>query len=71
MTLGLAGKGAEVETADLVSDRLLAKQSLLLILVLANHCTSDLELHNPYRQALFSFTDSQGQWPLSPHTSPE
>lgn len=60
MTLGLANKAAQVETAELVSDKLLAKQSLLLILVLANHCTSDLELHNPYRQALFSFTDSQG-----------
>ena len=61
MTLGLAGKGAEVETDETVSDKLLAKQSLLLILVLTNHCTSDLEMHNPYRQALFSFTDSQGR----------
>ena len=61
MTLGLASKAAEVETDETVSDKLLAKQSLLLILVLTNHCTSDLEMHNPYRQALFSFTDSQGR----------
>ncbi|KAI0209934.1 Dymeclin [Lamellibrachia satsuma] len=68
MTLGLANKAAQVETAELVSDKLLAKQSLLLILVLANHCTSDLELHNPYRQALFSFTDSQDSAPASSPT---
>ena len=63
MTLGLAGggksddgggKGAEPDTV-------LANQSLLLILVLANHCTSEAELHNPYREALFSFTNSQGE----------
>ncbi|KAK3927790.1 Dymeclin [Frankliniella fusca] len=35
----------------------LAGQSLLLLLVLVNHCTSEKgPLQNPYRQALFSFT---------------
>lgn len=34
----------------------LASQSLLLLLVLTNHCTTT---HNPYRDALFSFTNVQ------------
>ncbi|XP_069703683.1 dymeclin isoform X2 [Periplaneta americana] len=36
----------------------LANQALLLVLVLANHCTTDKNLHNPYRQALFSCSNS-------------
>lgn len=59
MTLGMGGKGQKSE--EDVSFTLLANQSLLLILVLANHCTNDKGLHNPYRQALFSFTNSQGK----------
>ena len=43
------------------SETLLANQSLLFLLVLANHCTSDRGLKNPYRQALFSFTNAQGR----------
>ena len=39
----------------------LADQSLLLILILSNHCTSNKSLPNPYRQALLSFTDSKGE----------
>ncbi|KZC10028.1 Dymeclin [Dufourea novaeangliae] len=35
----------------------LASQSLLLLLVLTNHCTAT---QNPYRNALFSFVDMQG-----------
>lgn len=42
-----------------VSESPLANQSLLLVLVLSNHCTSDKNLHNPYRQALFSCSNSQ------------
>ena len=62
MTLGLANRGSSPEEEEEVSDKLLANQSLLLILVLANHCTGQAPgvLNNPYRQALFSFTDSQG-----------
>ena len=58
MTLGMGGKGGK--PLDESSTVLIANQSLLLVLVLANHCTSDSDLHNPYRQALFSFTNSQG-----------
>lgn len=36
----------------------LANQSLLLLLVLTNHCTT---LTNPYRDALFSFTNVNDQ----------
>lgn len=35
----------------------LASQSLLLLLVLTNHCTAS---HNPYRDALFAFTNIEG-----------
>ena len=59
MTLGMAKKTTPPE--EEVTETLLANQSLLLILVLANHCTSDKGLHNPYRQALFSFSNSQGK----------
>ena len=36
----------------------LASQSLLLLLVLTNHCTGTC---NPYRDALFSFTNVEGK----------
>jgi hypothetical protein len=60
MTLGIGPRlmpQGEVEDLDIP---LLATQSLLLTLVLANHCTSDSGLSNPYRQALFSFNNAQG-----------
>ncbi|XP_059158576.1 dymeclin-like isoform X2 [Physella acuta] len=57
VTLGMASKGKKAEVDQ--SDTLLANQSLLFILVLTNHCTCDKSVPNPYRQALFSFTDSQ------------
>ena len=41
------------------SDRLLAWQSCHILLILSNHCTNET-LYNPYRLALFHFTDSQG-----------
>ncbi|XP_072763721.1 dymeclin [Anoplolepis gracilipes] len=40
----------------------LASQSLLLLLILTNHCTAT---HNPYRNALFSFIDMQEDQPTS------
>ena len=43
-------------------ETLLANQSLLFLLVLTNHCTTEFSLNNPYRQALCSFTNSQGQF---------
>ena len=36
---------------------LMANQSLLLLLVLVNHCTQDKKKINPYRHALFYFTN--------------
>lgn len=41
----------------------LASQSLLLLLVLTNHCTAT---HNPYRDALYCFTDSQDDGDATP-----
>lgn len=41
----------------------LANQSLLLILVLVNHCTAEKNLRNPYREFLFTFINSsQGKY---------
>ena len=50
LTLGYGKGDGEVNEA------ILARQSLLLLLVLTNHCTSET---NPYRDALFSCCDSQ------------
>jgi hypothetical protein len=52
--------GVTVMKSGEVSVSPLANQALLLVLVLTNHCTGDKNLHNPYRQALFSFSNSQG-----------
>ncbi|KAI7694011.1 Dymeclin, partial [Sarcoptes scabiei] len=52
LTLGYANK----KTDDAIwKEALLARESLLLLLVLTNHCTKDL---NPYREALFHCCDS-------------
>ncbi|CAG2167525.1 unnamed protein product [Oppiella nova] len=51
LTLGYAAKGVESDKPPLLS-----RQSLLLLLVLTNHCTTD---SNPYREALFGCCDSQ------------
>jgi len=45
------------QNADDNDSSLLANQSLLLLLVLVNHCTQDKRKLNPYRHALFSFTN--------------
>ena len=61
VTLGMASSPTEKKQEEEFVETLLANQSLLFLLVLANHCTSDRGLKNPYRQALFSFTNSQGK----------
>lgn len=48
---------AEDEEKKRDTETPLASQSLLLLLILTNHCTA---MHNPYRNALFSFIDMQG-----------
>nr|CAD7570270.1 unnamed protein product [Timema californicum] len=60
LTLGLARPSPPLlgDGGLSLEDTPLANLSLLLILVLANHCTGEKNLHNPYRQALFSFTNS-------------
>ncbi|XP_070524074.1 dymeclin isoform X2 [Cardiocondyla obscurior] len=47
---------AEDEERKRDTETPLASQSLLLLLVLSNHCTA---IQNPYRNALFSFIDMQ------------
>ncbi|XP_068239348.1 dymeclin [Palaemon carinicauda] len=49
LTFGLVGSE---ETANKGPESPLATQSILLLLVLANHCTADRNIRNPYRQAL-------------------
>ncbi|XP_031560113.1 dymeclin-like isoform X2 [Actinia tenebrosa] len=51
--------GSPSSTEEDQSDSLLANQSLLLLLILVNHCTQDKRLLNPYRHSLFTFTDSK------------
>ena len=61
VTLGMGSKQKKVEETD-VTETLLANQSLLLLLVLTNHCTLGRGgTANPYREALLSFTDSNGE----------
>jgi hypothetical protein len=60
------GKGAgnedDRESNALWRNTPLALQSVHLLLVLATHCTRDRQgVPNPYRQALFSFTNSAGE----------
>lgn len=50
---------AEDEEKKRDTETPLASQSLLLLLVLTNHCTA---MQNPYRNALFSFIDMQGAY---------
>ncbi|KAM7313806.1 dymeclin [Ixodes scapularis] len=57
LTLGY-GKEQDEESTRL-KETVLAQQSLLLLLVLVNHCTNDKAVCNPYKKALFSFVNSQ------------
>lgn len=60
LTLGY-GTGTGQESVLKGSDPL-ANQSLLLLLVLVNHCTAEKNLRNPYREVLFTFpNNSQSQ----------
>merc|ERR1712071_619890 len=59
----ISGSRASTETEP-ISD--FQSQSLLLLLVLVNHCSTDKVWSNPYRQALLSFTDSQDPVQVSP-----
>ena len=51
LTLGYANRSSENDKPAILS-----RQSLLLLLVLTNHCTTEV---NPYRDALFNCCDSQ------------
>ncbi|XP_002731175.1 dymeclin-like [Saccoglossus kowalevskii] len=66
VTLGYGGRSAPPDDEDRA---ILANQSLLLLLVLANHYTHEKGMHNPYRQALCTFGNLQDSAPSSP-TSP-
>jgi len=52
VTLGLANQRAARSGAE-SSEPMLASQSVLLLLVLANHCCAD-GVQNPFREAFFS-----------------
>ncbi|KAH8024159.1 hypothetical protein HPB51_021780 [Rhipicephalus microplus] len=58
LTLGYGSKEEDKEAARM-KETVLAQQSLLLLLVLVNHCTSDKAVTVPYKKALFSFVNSQ------------
>jgi hypothetical protein len=67
LTFGMGRPAEDLDNTTGKEDTLathapLASQSLLLILVLANHCTNDKNLSNPFRQALFSCTNSIGKF---------
>lgn len=49
---------AEDEEKKRDTETPLASQSLLLLLVLTNHCTTT---YNPYRNTLFNFIDMEGE----------
>lgn len=52
LTLGYGNKKSEEE---ILKEAILARESLLLLLVLTNHCTKEI---NPYREALFECNDN-------------
>jgi len=60
LTFGLASPNPEPNAKEEESQSPLANQSLMLILVLVSHCTCEKDLINPYREALFSFSNSAG-----------
>lgn len=66
MGMGSGSKNVQVASNGLTEDEEkkrntetpLASQSLLLLLILTNHCTAT---RNPYREALFNFSNVQGK----------
>ena len=58
LTLGYGARSSKDEKDT--ETALLSNQSLLLLLVLTNHYTHDKGTHNPYREALCNFSNSQG-----------
>ncbi|KAL7646893.1 UNVERIFIED_CONTAM: hypothetical protein RMT77_002150 [Armadillidium vulgare] len=57
LTLGMSSE--EEEKKEETELPRLASQSLLLLLILVNHCTSEKLIHNPYRTALLSAQNFQ------------
>ncbi|XP_066270653.1 dymeclin-like [Branchiostoma lanceolatum] len=55
LTLGIGGGGHPED--GIANTPALANQSMLLLLVLANHCGNDKDTRNPYREALISFVN--------------
>jgi len=64
-----SGGGALTDTQIDSANRLLAWQSCHILLVLSNHCTNE-SLYNPYRLALFHFTDTQDTPTNLPNSEP-
>ena len=58
LTLGLSGSNEDDKKKLPTSP--LASQSILLLLVLSNHCTAEKILHNPFREALLNAQNFQG-----------
>ncbi|XP_054708292.1 dymeclin-like [Uloborus diversus] len=48
----------KISVSNSSSGPVLANQCLLLLLILVNHCTSEKDVKNPYRTALFSFRNA-------------
>ncbi|KAI2809695.1 hypothetical protein BLOT_000846 [Blomia tropicalis] len=55
LTLGYSNKKSD---EDIIKEAVLARECLLLLLVLTNHCTKE---DNPYRLALFQCSDSESE----------
>jgi len=67
LTLGYSSV-ASSETEE-VSSKPLADLSLTLLLLLVNHCTDTEDFLNPYRDALFNFSNSSDKTAESPQVS--
>ena len=61
LTLGLSNSSTEEESKKSSPKSPIASQSILLLLVLSNHCTAERSLHNPYREALLHAQNFQGK----------
>jgi hypothetical protein len=61
LTFGLASPTPDPAAKDAELQSPLANQSLILILVLVSHCTCEKDMNNPYREALFTFSNSNGK----------